>query len=590
MLGKVEVVTQIKKALICLVFLCFSAPIASASPEFDQIVQKYEALEEEYAPEKVEAGSRTIEIGWPDVSPETAEAKIEDYKALLTDLEAIDISALEEDEALSLEILEVILKGDIERGAFDENRLPFTGDWGFHSYVVFSVSNQSISDKETADAIIMRLEAVPAFLKANVANMERGLETGFVSYEDPLATVIEQMEVLVADEPEDSPLYTPFLNLPNHMSDEDKDDVRARAKVAVAEALEELNTTLTFLKEDYAPNTREKAGIVDLPEAEAYYQALVSYHTTLPDMTPEDVHEIGLAEVERIRSEMDAIIQEVEFEGTFEEFLVFLRTDPQFYAQTPEELMAAASRLSKDIDYQMPAFFGHLPRLPYGVEPVPDQIAPGYTTGRYISGSMEDGKAGAYWVNTYALDQRPLYELPALTAHEAVPGHHHQISIAQELRDVPKFRRTYYATAFGEGWGLYSETLAGEMGLYDDPYKRFGKLSYEMWRACRLVADTGLHSYGWSREEAEACFLENSALSPLNIETEVTRYIGWPGQALGYKIGELKILELRQRAEDKLGTDFDIREFHDLVLEKGALPLAVLERRVDEWIEDQMAE
>ena len=282
---------------------------------------------------------------------------------------------------------------------------------------------------------------------------------------------------------------------------------------------------------------------------------------------------------------MDEIIEEIGFEGSFQDFQSFLRTDPQFYADSPQALMEKAAWLSKRLDALLPQYFGKLPRLTYGVEPVPAEIAPGYTTGRYSSGDMEKGISGTYLVNTYALDQRPLYELPALSAHEAVPGHHIQISLAQELEGVPRFRQQYYATAFGEGWGLYAEKLAGEAGFYQTPYERFGALSMEMWRACRLVADTGMHWYGWSREEAETCFKENSALAPLNIETEVTRYIGWPGQATAYKIGELKILELRAAAKEALGDDFDIREFHDTVLGAGSLPLDALEARIMAWID-----
>ncbi|MEL6569269.1 MAG: DUF885 domain-containing protein, partial [Pseudomonadota bacterium] len=294
-------------------------------------------------------------------------------------------------------------------------------------------------------------------------------------------------------------------------------------------------------------------------------------------------------EVARIREEMKAIIEEVGFAGDFDGFLRFLREDSRFYARTPQDLLEKASTISKRLDASLPQFFGRLPRLPYGVSPVPASIAPGYTTGRYAQGDPETGRSGTYLVNTFRLDQRPLYELPALTAHEAVPGHHLQIALAQEMRDVPDFRRSFYATAFGEGWALYAEKLAGEAGIYTTPYERFGALSYEMWRACRLVADTGLHWYGWSREQAEACFIENTALSPLNIETEVTRYIGWPGQAVAYKVGELKILELRREAENALGADFDLRAFHDHLLGKGSMPLSTLQARMRQWVEDQKA-
>jgi len=284
---------------------------------------------------------------------------------------------------------------------------------------------------------------------------------------------------------------------------------------------------------------------------------------------------------------MDEIIKETKFEGSFKEFLNFLRTDEQFYAKSAEDLLKEAAWIAKRIDGQMPRYFGTLPRLSYGVIPVPDEIAPNYTTGRYWGGNPEQGLAGNYVVNTYDLSQRPLYNLPALTLHEGVPGHHHQISLAQEMKDVPEFRQSLYPNAFGEGWGLYSEKLGVEMGIYRTPYEQFGRLTYEMWRACRLVVDTGMHWKGWTRDQAEACFLENSALAPHNIRTEVDRYISWPGQALAYKIGELKILELRKRAEGKLGADFDIRNFHDEVLSAGGIPLNILEDRIDAWIERQ---
>ncbi len=336
------------------------------------------------------------------------------------------------------------------------------------------------------------------------------------------------------------------------------------------------------------PAARDSLGARDLPGGEDLYRALVQQHTTL-DLTPEEVHARGQAEVARIRAEMDAVIAETGFEGDFAEFLDFLRTDPQFYAQSERELMMAASYLAKKADDAMPAFFHHLPRLSYGVRPVPAAIAPNYTTGRYWPGDAESGQAGGYMVNTYRLDQRPLYELPALTVHEAVPGHHHQIAIAQELENVPEFRKQGYITAFGEGWGLYTEFLGVDMGMYETPYEHFGRLTYEMWRACRLVADTGIHWYGWSRDEAEACFLENSALAPLNITNEVSRYISWPGQALAYKTGELLIRELRSDAESQLGEAFDLAAFHDRILDEGGVPLGYLEDKMRTWISDQGA-
>ncbi|MEQ1492828.1 MAG: DUF885 domain-containing protein, partial [Terricaulis sp.] len=319
-----------------------------------------------------------------------------------------------------------------------------------------------------------------------------------------------------------------------------------------------------------------------LPNGRAYYADLVRYYTTLPDATPQQIHQIGLREVARIRAAMEVEMRASGFQGTFAEFLTFLRTDPQFYATTPGQLLREGAWITREIDGQMPNFFGRIPRRPYTVRPVPAEIAPNYTAGRYSGGRTD--QAGEYWLNTYALNTRPLYVLPSLTAHEAAPGHHTQISLARELENLPEFRGSFYPHAFGEGWGLYSERLGEEMGIYHTPYQRFGRLTYEMWRACRLVVDTGMHSMGWSRQRALDYLSENTALSTHEIRTEVDRYIGWPGQALAYKMGELKIVELRHRAEAALGDRFDIRAFHDVVLGNGGVTLPVLERQVDEYI------
>ena len=574
--------------LICCVAACASTP-GWADDDLNAIIQDYEALQLEISPNAQARVNETLPSTWTDLSQERDAATLSTLESLSDRLSKINDSALSEDEALNLAILKTIIEDQITLARFDENRVPFTGDSGFGQHIVFALSNIRIQNEADAVATIERLKGIPDFLDMNVANMRRGLETGFVSYKDPLDTVMIQMKEQIVDDPEQSDLYLAFESLPASISEARQAELRAEAKEAIRAAISGFEKTVAFFETEYAPNTREKPGVMDLTDGRDYYRAVLAMHTTRPDLTPEEVHEIGQSEVERIRAEMDAIIEEVGFEGSFSEFLEFLRTDEQFYPKTAEDLMEKAARLSKDIDAEMPAFFKTLPRLSYGVEPVPAAIAPGYTTGRYVQGDPDKGEAGTYWVNTYALDQRPLYELPALTAHEAVPGHHHQIALSQELENVPQFRREYYATAFGEGWGLYSEYLGREMGLYDTPYERFGQLSMEMWRACRLVADTGMHWYGWSREEGEACFVENSALAPLNIKTEVTRYIGWPGQATAYKMGELTIKSLRKEAETAMGADFDLREFHDVVLEKGALPLEVLEMRVRDWIADQQA-
>ena len=484
-----------------------------------------------------------------------------------------------------------MLQGSVEAHQYDLARIPFTGDWGFFAAPPYTAMRTRLTTSAGAEAWIARVNDLPRFFDEQIANMERGIETGWTQHADPLATSIAQIRAQIVDDATDSTLYLPFESLDaSELSEMDILSLRTNGKAAVERAIQAYEKLLTFMEEDYAAAARTEPGLATLDGGQTVYATAVGFHTAGAGYTPEDIHQLGQTEVARIRAEMDKIIEEVDFDGDFEAFIAFLRTDPQFYASTPEELLEKASEMSKRLDAILPRYFGKLPRLPYGVEAVPPAIAPGYTTGRYSGGDAEKGIAGTYLVNTYALDQRPLYELPALSAHEAVPGHHLQIALAQELEDVPEFRKSYYATAFGEGWGLYAEKLAGEAGFYRTPYERFGQLSYEMWRACRLVADTGLHHYGWSREQAEACFNDNTALAPLNIQTEVTRYIGWPGQATAYKVGELKILELRAKAKTALGEAFDIRAYHDVVLGAGAMPLDALERRVDDWIEEQRAE
>ena len=548
------------------------------------VIRDYEEFIRRTDPEeRARSESRTPDQ-WPDVRASALQANGAEAAALLQRLAAADVSG----DEISARILHNLLEGVIERGEAESYAIPFTGDWGFQSVPSFAISRARIEDIADAEALISRINDIPDFFAANTENMREGMAMNFTAYGDPLETVMAQVRTQIVDDPERSGLYEPFRTLPGSISAEEQQRLQHAAVSAIARAVAASAELLRFLELEYAPHARTEAGIGSLPGGKAWYRRQLARHTTRPDLTPEQVHQTGLAEVARIRTEMEAIIAETGFEGSFADFLDFLRSDAQFYARTPQALIEKASTLSKRLDAELPRFFGKLPRLTYGVVPVPPAIAPGYTTGRYAPGDPERGRSGTYLVNTYRLDQRPLYQLPALTAHEAVPGHHLQIALAQEMTDMPRFRRDYYATAFGEGWGLYAERLAGEAGLYETPYERFGALSYEMWRACRLVADTGLHWYGWSREEAEACFAQNTALAPHNIETEVTRYIGWPGQATAYKIGELTISELRTEAEEALGERFDIRAFHDVVLAEGSVPLAVLEARVRDWIRQEM--
>ncbi len=546
------------------------------------LINEYAAFVAEADPGHGVGKDKDIPHEWGDVRPET----LAERAAIAADLQR-RIAATDTSRAIDKAVLVRLLQTHIDADKFDTARIPFTGDWGFQAEPVFAAMQTRLDSAEDAAAWTARLNDVPRYFSETKANMQRGLETGWISHADPLGTVMEQIREQITQAPEESNLYAPFKSLPDDLPAKKAAQIRRDGLTATQNAIAAYADMLRFLEEDYAPYTRQGAGIARLPKGTEYYRAMLDHHTAGAGYSPAKVHALGISEVTRIRSEMEKIITETGFEGDFSEFQSFLREDAQFYAASPEGLLKEARDIAKRIDGILPQYFGKLPRLSYGVEPVPPEIAPGYTTGRYAHGDPALGRAGTYLVNTYALDQRPLYELPALTAHEAVPGHHLQISLAQELEGVAEFRKSYYATAFGEGWGLYAERIAGEAGIYRTPYERFGALSYEMWRACRLVADTGLHWYGWSREQAEDCFIKNTALSPLNIQTEVTRYMGWPGQATAYKIGELKIRELRKRAETALGARFDIRAFHDAILEEGALPLDILEMKIDAWITEQ---
>lgn len=569
-------------AATAIVVAPLTATAQDAAP-LDALITQFDTFSESADPNtKGEPETR-----WNDVSPAYYADRANTARNMLQDLNAMTDTGSGPEAA----ILRHMLQNEIDAHDHDTARLPFVGDWGFFSQPTYAAARTRLRTEADAKAYIARLKDVPRYFGDNTANMRRGIKTGWTAHKDPLATVMDQINEQIIDDPTKSSLYGPLGDLSN--TDIDPATVtalQAEGAAAVKTAIRAYADLLRFMQVEYAPNARAGAGIAKLEGGPESYAAAVANYTAGSGLSAEDIHLIGQTEVARIRADMEAIMAETGVATEFDDFLNFLRTDPQFYARTPEDLLEKASEMSKRLDALLPQYFGKLPRLPYGVAPVPAAIAPGYTTGRYSGGDQDKGIAGTYLVNTYALDQRPLYELPALSAHEAVPGHHLQIALAQELTDVPDFRKSYYATAFGEGWGLYAEKLAGEAGFYRTPYERFGQLSYEMWRACRLVSDTGLHYYGWTREQAETCFIENTALAPLNIETEVTRYIGWPGQALAYKIGELKILELRQHAKDELGEDFDIRAFHDHLLGAGAMPLDAMDARMKAWVEDQLVD
>jgi uncharacterized protein (DUF885 family) len=496
----------------------------------------------------------------------------------------IDIGGLAPADRISARMLERELRDDLEAHRFGDWRLPLTSDSGFHTGIALMPREVPTATVRDVENYVARLRAIPAYFDQEVALMREGLRTGFtmprVVLEGYDATIRTHAEAA----PEKSVFWAPFDALPATLPPAEKERLRSAGRAAIAQAvLPAYGSFLDFFTREYLPGARATTAAADLPDGKAYYEWRVRSYTTL-DTTADDVHALGLREVERIRGEMQEVIAQVGFPGSFEAFLQQLRTDPRFYARSPEELLKQAAWIAKRMDGKLPSLFRRLPRQPYGVEPVPPDIAPKYTGGRYVPAPLDGTRAGTYWVNTYALESRPLYTLEALTLHEAVPGHHLQIALAKELEGLPPFRRHAYVDAFGEGWGLYSERLGLEAGFYTDPYNNFGRLTYEMWRACRLVVDTGLHAWSWSRDKAIEFMTARTALSRHEIETEVDRYISWPGQALAYKMGELKIRELRARAEKALGDRFDVRAFHDAVLENGTVPLTILEERIDAFI------
>ena len=504
---------------------------------------------------------------------------------LLNQLENINLDDLNENDLISYELLKFELNDIIDYFYFERYLNPLLSDSGFHSSLNYMVRPLS-SYKKTIE-YLNKLNSLPEFVDQNLTNIREGLEKGvsqpLVIFDGYESTYNDHITINYLD----NYFYSPFKNLPNDISDIKKDSINKVAKLTIEQVVvPQFKRIKEFFENEYYPKTRKQIGISSTPNGKEYYQNRIDYYTTSNDYTAEKIHQIGLDEVARIKKQMEKIIKDLNFQGSFEEFFNFLRTDEQFYAKTSKELLMFARDIAKRADEQLPRFFKTLPRKPYGVAPVPDAIAPKYTGGRYVGTSKNSTDPGYYWVNTYDLKSRTLYTIPALTVHEAVPGHHLQSALNNELGDkIPPFRKNLYLSAYGEGWGLYTEYLAEEMGLYTTPYEQFGKLTYEMWRACRLVVDTGIHALGWSKQMVLDYMSSNTALSLHEINTETDRYISWPGQALSYKIGELKIRELRSIAEKKLGSDFDIREFHEIILSEGTVTLSILESRVLNYIQ-----
>ena len=503
---------------------------------------------------------------------------------LLLRLSLIDTTYLDENDKISFKLLGFKLQDIVDYYEFERHLNPLLSDAGFHSSLGYMV--RPLYNYDQVKKYLNKLNAIPDYVDQYFVNLREGLSKRvsqplviFKGYESTYNDHITR-------DHKDNYFYSPFKNLPDDLNQSQIDSILYEGQKAIEESvIPEFKRIKEFFENEYFPNTRTKIGISEIENGVDYYQNRINFYTTSRSYNADKIHKIGLGEVNRIRQGMIKIISDLKFKGSFDDFFRFLRTDDRFYAKTPRELLMFARDISKRIDAKLPKFFKTLPRKPYGVAPVPDAIAPKYTGGRYVGTSKNSSEPGYYWVNTYDLKSRTLYTIPALTAHEGVPGHHLQGSLNNELGDsIPGFRRNLYLSAFGEGWGLYSEFLADDMGIYTTKYEQFGKFTYEMWRACRLVVDTGIHAMGWTREEAVEYMSKNTALSLHEINTEVDRYISWPGQALSYKIGEIKIRELRKKAKDQLGNKFDIRDFHEVILSQGTVTLSILEERINKYI------
>jgi len=525
---------------------------------------------------------------WTDYSPEAIEQRNRDSHTLLKAVETISVDSLGESAILDFQLFHKDLSANVAAQAFPDELMPINQMGGVQQDLAQMISLMPSRKLTDYRDIIARLESADSLIMQTIVLMKQGLEAGITPPAITLRDVPGQVANQLFDDPMDSPLLGAFVSFPDSISPDQQKQLKARAIAAyqngIAPAYKKLQR---FLETDYLPNAVQAVGLSNLANGQAWYAHRAARSTTT-DLTAEQIHALGLREVARIRAAMEQVIIDSGFEGDFDAFTEFLRRDPQFYFTNKEDLMREYRDIAKRADAELPALFGVLPRLPYGVKMIPSYAEKSQTTAYYQSGAHSMGRAGIFFANTYALDTRPKWEMEALTLHEAMPGHHLQISLAKEQTNVHPWRRDLYRiTAFVEGWGLYSESLGEEMGFYKDPYSKFGQLTYEMWRAVRLVVDTGMHSLGWSRQRAIDFFIANSAKSEHDITVEIDRYIVWPGQALAYKMGELKIKELRQYASQELGEDFDIRSFHDRVLEAGPIPLDILEQRIKDWVAGQ---
>ncbi len=559
------------------------------SDSLDRIIEDHWAWTLEQNPTfATSVGVRDHDDRLGDPSLAAIDASIEAEKKFLGRLEAISRDGLSEEDRLNYDLLALDLSNDIEGAKFGGKYLAITNRAGPHTFLMGLPDDLPFFTKADYESYVTRLGAAPAYIDAVIARLQAGVGAGWTQPCAPMEGYEKTIRFHLVEKPGDSALMRPFAAKPATIADKDWSRLKSAAETAISSAvLPSLTTFADFYEQTYKPACRQDIGASTFPDGADYYAYRARLFTTT-DMSPAQIHTLGLKEVARIRKEMATVIKSAKFEGDFKAFQDFLRTDPRFYAKSPAELMEKNAIVAKRIDGELPRLFTRLPRMPYTLKEIPADVAEGTTTAYYEQPAGDGSRAGVYRVNTAKLETRPFYEIEALTLHEAVPGHHFQIALAQEL-DLPEFRRFGGFTAFVEGWGLYAESLGLDVGFYADPYSNFGRLSYEMWRACRLVVDTGMHSKGWTREQAIDYMKANTALSEHNIKAEVDRYIAWPGQALAYKIGQLKFRELRTRAEKALGPRFDLRRFHDALLEDGALPLSLVDAKIDRWIAAEKA-
>jgi len=584
-------------ALVCSILIGSSACVAEAPSDRPNVLQDFLASDwaywtAEYPEFATAIGMPDHDARWTDLAPDAIERRRAHLRESLERLRGFNRGALDAAGQLNYDLYREMLETAVTGLAFDNDPMPVRGVIaanllmpinqleGIQQGIPRTISMMPATTAPQVENVLARLRGVPDVVEKTIALMERGLAQGVTPPRMTLRDVPAQVQAQIVDDPFASPLLASFVELPAGIGGADRQRLRDAAVDAYRSQVRPAFVRLhEFLTERYLPAARETTSAALLPKGEELYAYNVKWHTTT-ELTPKAIHEIGLQEVARIRAEMDRIVSAVKFRGSFEDFKRFLRTDARFYYTNADALVAGYRDIAKRADPELARLFGVLPRTPYGVEVVPAAIAPSQTTAYYDPGALTAGRAGNMFANTYKLDSRPKWEMEALTLHEAVPGHHLQIALAQEMENLPEFRKHTSYTAFVEGWALYAEGLGEEMGFYTDPYAKFGQLTYEMWRAVRLVVDTGLHAMGWTRQQAIDYFLAHAAKTEQDVIVEVDRYIVWPGQALGYKIGQIRIRELRAELERDLGSRFDIRRFHDTVLGQGAIPLAVLEQRV----------